>query len=126
MSAERRQTPDVDAPAVLAGGAVIAMAIVLSVAIAWILVALFGGAQSSQAIAGHTGPASPHLETYPAQDYREFRAADDAKLDGYRWIDRERGIVHIPIAEAMSMLAAQHRQAPSASVPAANAAGSPR
>ena len=33
------------------------------------------------------------------------RAAQQARLDGYGWVDREAGVVHIPIARAMELVA---------------------
>jgi len=34
-----------------------------------------------------------------------WRAAHNAKLNGYGWIDREKGIVHVPIERAMDAIA---------------------
>jgi hypothetical protein len=37
----------------------------------------------------------------------QYVAEQKLKLDTYYWIDRDRGIVHIPIEEAMKRVAAQ-------------------
>jgi len=50
-------------------------------------------------------PPEPRLETAPALDLRALRAAENAQLDGYGWIDRGAGIVHIPIDRAMGLVA---------------------
>lgn len=50
-------------------------------------------------------PPPPRLQTNPAQDLANFTAAEDERLNGYYWIDKQKGIVHIPIAEAMKKLA---------------------
>jgi len=34
-----------------------------------------------------------------------WRAEHNAKLNGYGWIDREKGIVHVPIERAMDAIA---------------------
>ncbi len=47
----------------------------------------------------------PRLQTNPPQDLANFRADEDRRLNGTYWIDRQKGIVHIPIAEAMEKLA---------------------
>jgi hypothetical protein len=46
-------------------------------------------------------PPGPRLQTNPAADSEGFRAAEQKRLDSYYWIDRDKGIVHIPIDEAM-------------------------
>jgi hypothetical protein len=54
-----------------------------------------------------TEPPQPQLQTDPQDDLRVFRAREEARLDGYGWVDRSRGVAHIPIEEAMKRLAAQ-------------------
>jgi hypothetical protein len=38
-------------------------------------------------------------------EYARYLNAEDARLSGYGWIDRRHGIVHIPISDAMEILA---------------------
>ncbi|HWI28289.1 MAG TPA: hypothetical protein VN668_15045 [Stellaceae bacterium] len=52
-------------------------------------------------------PPSPLLQTAPAADLRAFRAEEEARLDSYGWVDRDKGIVHIPIARAMKEVVAK-------------------
>lgn len=47
----------------------------------------------------------PNLKPNPIENYREFRRAEDEKLNDYGWIDKEKGIVHIPIEQAIGELA---------------------
>jgi len=47
----------------------------------------------------------PFFEGVPLRGDRD-RAARQARLDGWGWVDRARGLAHIPIAEAMSLVAA--------------------
>ncbi len=69
-------------------------------------------------------PPEPRLETNPISDYRKFRADEDEKLNNYGWADRQKGIVHIPIKQAMQLLAARGlpavKQQPSSAVQAAD------
>ena len=44
---------------------------------------------------------APDLQTDEPHDLRAFRAAEEARLTGYGWVDRGNGIVHIPIRQAM-------------------------
>lgn len=52
-------------------------------------------------------PPAPRLQTNPSQDLVNFRAQEDRKLNTYYWIDRQQGIVHLPIEQAMQKLAEQ-------------------
>jgi hypothetical protein len=52
-------------------------------------------------------PESPRLETHPAQVLPDYLREEHARLETYRWIDRQHGIVQIPIERAMQKLATQ-------------------
>jgi hypothetical protein len=52
-------------------------------------------------------PPEPRLQTAPVLDLQEMRAAEDQILNGYGWVDGSRGIVRIPIARAIELLAQQ-------------------
>lgn len=47
----------------------------------------------------------PDLQTNPAQDLANFEAEQTRALNGYYWIEKQKGVVHIPIEEAMKKLA---------------------
>src|SRR5690348_228443 len=49
----------------------------------------------------------PRLQVDPRRDLTRFRAAEEARLDTYYWIDRDRGAVHIPIERAIEKLVEQ-------------------
>ncbi len=50
-------------------------------------------------------PPEPRLQTRPQQDLRDLRAREDELLNGYGWIDKNAGVAHIPIEEAMKIIA---------------------
>lgn len=52
-------------------------------------------------------PPPPVLQTDPATDLRDFRAEEEARLESYGWVDRSKGVVHIPIEQAMKEAAAK-------------------
>jgi hypothetical protein len=56
-------------------------------------------------------PPAPRLQTLPAQDLAAVRAEEDRTLTTYGWVDERAGSVHIPIEEAMRLLA-QRGEAP--------------
>jgi hypothetical protein len=49
----------------------------------------------------------PRLQELPILDLKEFRAAEQQKLENYNWLDKEKGIVSIPIEEAKKRLLEQ-------------------
>lgn len=53
------------------------------------------------------------LQSTPQQDLRTYRRTKSAALEGYRWIDRDAGVVQIPIERAMELLAAGQHPTPS-------------
>jgi hypothetical protein len=50
-------------------------------------------------------PPEPRLQVSPQQDMRQMRAAEMAALHSYGWVDRQAGIVRIPIERAIELLA---------------------
>jgi hypothetical protein len=52
---------------------------------------------------GERMPPEPRLQTAPREDLRELRASEDELLSSYGWVDRNAGIVRIPINEAMRL-----------------------
>ena len=46
-------------------------------------------------------PAAPRLQQFPRNDIYEFRLKEEAELHGYGWIDKNAGVVRIPIEDAM-------------------------
>ena len=50
-------------------------------------------------------PPEPRLQEFgqSREDLKNLRAAEDADLTGYRWVDRNKNIVRIPVADAMRL-----------------------
>jgi len=57
-------------------------------------------------------PAGPVLQVDAPSDLARLRAEEDATLSTYGWVDRGKGIVRIPIQQAMRRLAEQGAKAP--------------
>jgi len=67
---------------------------------------LFWPSRSIVVTPASTLPApAPRLEVIPGQGFQAFRATQQAELNGYGWVDRDKGIVHIPIERAMELIA---------------------
>ena len=48
---------------------------------------------------------APQLQVNPAMDFELFRAAEDAQLNSYGWVDKKAGVIRIPIERAMDLIA---------------------
>lgn len=94
---------DVSAPliAILAAGITLFVGL-SALAILW----LFPLALREPSDAPRSASAEPRLQVNPAGDLAAQRAAERGALDGYGWIDRQRGVVRIPIDQAMRDVAA--------------------
>jgi hypothetical protein len=47
----------------------------------------------------------PRLQESEPLDLANLRKEEDSRLKSYGWVERDKGIVHIPIEEAMRLLA---------------------
>lgn len=70
-------------------------------------------------LVGSQVPPAPRLQEKPANDLASMRAAEDRMLDRYLWLDKERGLVRLPIDRAMDLLLEQGLPETSAEVPLA-------
>src|SRR5271170_2532562 len=50
-------------------------------------------------------PPEPRLQKEPRLDLKEYRTAEDQLVTSYGWIDPEKGIVRLPIARALDLVA---------------------
>jgi hypothetical protein len=50
-------------------------------------------------------PVAPLLQERPAPDLRVLRAEEERTLSSYGWVDEGKGVVRIPIEEAMRIVA---------------------
>lgn len=53
---------------------------------------------------GERLPPEPRLQPQPIEQLRALRAREDVVLQTYGWIDRDQGIVRIPIERAMELI----------------------
>ncbi len=50
-------------------------------------------------------PPGPRLQVAPTKDWQQLHASEKEMLDGYGWVDKQAGMVRIPISRAMDLLA---------------------
>jgi hypothetical protein len=101
------EAADVDGRRVWQTAAAIAATIIAAALVAYGLLALFHR-ETGRALAPINPPPtampSPPLQSAPTLDLAALRAQKHALLHEYRWIDRDKGLVRIPIERAMALL----------------------
>jgi hypothetical protein len=110
-AAVHHETSDVGLGGILGFGAGLFVAAVLIHLMIWLLFQLFSGREARRATltfplaAGQERrvPPEPRLQASPRQDMHDLRAAEDAVLNSYGWVNKTAGIVRIPIGEAMKL-----------------------
>ena len=108
----QHESTDVDVRAILLSAAGLAAITVVSGLVVWLLfIVLTRTTDRASAVRNYPLAASqdnrlppePRLQTDPRQDLRDLRDQEDAALTGYRWVDRNAGVVRIPIEQAMKL-----------------------
>lgn len=89
-----------DAPISLLVG-ILGLVAVVTIAAALILSGIYPAALREASPAPARLPPKPRLEIDEARALRRFEARVAKRLDSYGWVDRKRGIVHIPISLAL-------------------------
>jgi hypothetical protein len=107
-----REESDVNIRAIFGFGAGLAALGAVVAVVVWLLFGyltrredITSGARAYPLAAGQEErlPPEPRLQTNPKQDLKDLRAAEDDTLNNYRWVDRNAGVVRIPIDEAMRL-----------------------
>lgn len=71
----------------------------------YILLAIYPLARQEPSAHVAEQPPAPHLQIDPHVDLTALRAAKDAQLSHYGWIDQSGGVVRLPIDRAMQLTA---------------------
>jgi len=107
-----RETSDVNVLSVAGFGAGLIVTAALIHFLVWLLFMYFS-TREAQRVAPQfplaTGqierlPPEPRLQTNPREELRDLQALEDAVLRSYGLIDKDRGVVRIPIDEAMKLI----------------------
>jgi hypothetical protein len=102
---------DVNIRAILGFGAAL---VVIAAVVHLLIYVLFGYFDSREnarvpaeyplaATQGHREPPEPRLQTDPRQDLADLRAKEDEVLGSYGWVDKNAGLVRIPIDAAVKL-----------------------
>ena len=111
----RHEATDISVPGVLGfGGALLAGGLVIALLV-WTLLHFLQIWSTPRALAefplaqnqAQRLPPEPRLQTNPRGDLLELRQKEDRILNSYGWVDRDAGLVRIPIEQAMTLTAAR-------------------
>ncbi|MBI2897024.1 MAG: hypothetical protein HYY06_25935 [Deltaproteobacteria bacterium] len=97
------------------GAGLLAVTALVFLAVAWMFGVLDERARASMrppppmAERGPRVPPEPRLEVSPGVTLRRIRAREDEILSSYGWVDRDAGVVRIPIDRAMDLVAGGRR-----------------
>lgn len=112
----RHEHTDVDLRRITYWGAGLGLLVVLILAFLLWLFDTFSRRESRQGRAPQGIPKSapraeaPRLQISPRADMAQMRAAEDKLLNNYGWIDKEKGVVRIPVERAMEIYAQRHKK----------------
>lgn len=102
---------DVNARAIFWIGVVMFVAAVLIHTVVWWLFDAFDRREAHKGRPPATlvqtqrpAPPEPRLQTDAPSDLNALRATEQDELEGYGWVDQQKGIVHIPVEQAMTLL----------------------
>jgi hypothetical protein len=84
--------------------AIAIVVLVLIVISAFVLIAAYPTSLPDVDRKLNIAPPGPRLQTDAQGNLRRFRAEEEKRLNGYSWIDKSKGVVRIPIEQAMKKL----------------------
>jgi hypothetical protein len=122
----RFEESDINVRRVLIGGIGVLLLMYLAIGLIYFLFGYFSHESakgsplplriSAQSLHSVYLPPEPRQQVNPQRDLQEYMAAQNEKLNSYGWVDKQAGIVSIPIDQAMDLLV-QHGIPPQKAAP---------
>lgn len=100
------EATDADPRALSVLGLGLALLVAVALLVSWWLLGVLGGGKTPPEhpmFAYRTGPDGPLLQASPTAEIEEHAREERQRLATYGWIDRQNGIVHVPIERAMAL-----------------------
>jgi hypothetical protein len=102
---------DVNARAIFWVGVVMLIAAIVIHTVVWLLFDAFDRREAEKGRPPATlvqmqrpAPPEPRLQTNAPSDLNSLRDAENHELETYGWVDQQKGIVRIPVGQAMTLL----------------------
>jgi len=107
----QHEESDVNIRAIFGFGAGLALVAAAIHVLMWLMFLYLGGRESATAAPQYPLaaerreqlPPEPRLQTTPRQDLKDLRAQEQEWLTTYGWVDRNAGVVRVPIDEAIRL-----------------------
>ncbi len=117
------ETTDAEPGTLVLWGVVVVGVLFFSVAASWVFFDVLTAYaerhdRKPSPLASHDGPPEPHLLTNEPANLADVLKSENEILETYGWVDKDKGIVRIPIDEAMAAFvkeAPKHTEAGSSS-----------
>jgi hypothetical protein len=110
-TASRHEDSDVSVPGIFMFCVALLLSAIVIHGMIWLLFQYFSDREAVRSpteypLAAGQGarvPPEPRLQTDPRADLRELRAHENMVLSTYGWVDKDAGVVRIPVEEAMKI-----------------------
>lgn len=108
----RHESRDANIPALAAFGGAIVVTVAIVMLFSWWLFGILTyvhpvGPTPTPFASSRQLPPEPRLQPKPEVDLQRYLDEENAELNSYGWVDRQAGVVHIPIERAMQLLLQQ-------------------
>lgn len=108
----RAEIRDTNMPALVILGGTIVVTVAIVMLFCWWLFGIYTyvqplGPPSTPFASARPLPPEPRLQPKPENDLQQYLREERSELNSYGWVDRQNGVVHIPIDRAMKLLLKQ-------------------
>lgn len=108
----RHEIRDANVPALTAFGAAIVLTIAATMLFCFVVFRIYQntiplGPPAAPYASSRQLPPEPRLQSSPRMDLENYLNTQRNEIDGYSWVDRQNGIVRIPVERAMELLLKQ-------------------
>jgi len=119
-SSEGHERRDIAPRPIVVAGAGLAVLVIVLAALMYVLFTFLAARESKESapgspLSGSYGrlePPAPRLQARPILDLQALRAEEAGVLQSYAWVERDGGVVRIPIERAMALLVERGLPAP--------------
>lgn len=108
----RAEIRDTNIPALVTLGATIVVTVAIVMLFCWWLFGIYTyvqplGPAATPFASARPLPPEPRLQPKPENDLQQYLREESSELNSYGWVDRQNGVVRIPIDHAMKLLLKQ-------------------
>jgi hypothetical protein len=107
------ETSDADVPVIVRYGFVMYVVIGLTFILMWALHFFFEKTpfkfdrEATSMQLERNLPPTPRLQVNQSGDLKDFRAREEDRLHSYGWVNKQAGVVHVPIEKAIEAVASK-------------------